>query len=810
MRGVVVVALAAALFAGITCPAYAQSQEPGAIIVTVTDAVTGKPIDNAQVFILGGDEPLSSLTNARGLLDFEGIQPGTYRVQIEADGYEKTNAAAEVLDGQRVRVAAALLPVAPLKTIASVIAKASVVTVTIEQVNEESAQRKVSQSLADALNKLAGVNIDNTLYNGDSAFNISLRGADPSLTAYSVDGVRINGAASQLLGGAQDLFSGASVNFAPGAGGDAGNVNFNTVAPTKTWNYNFTGDTGNYSKTLGMWYATGGWGKFAFAFEHTAGGQDGPLNGKVYEDQTGSAYSHEGGFSRSANLLKTSITLSPVSTLKYSFISSLFNQSQICADATALLPCGTGPNSYAHSNGFFQTLAFGTLLGHVQLTLNGTTGQYKSNASEPNRAVNGIVVPYFSSSIFPFSNVGLRVNWTARRHTVDAGYFEYGSSGLTTSSFNGTRTVQSSIFSHFSYAYAGDTIKLNGKLTLSHNVAISAATGAGSSFELYEALTWTPNVNDVLQGGVGFGGTNGSANFTTALGDALTAQYDCFNRSVFVDGPTDQATRQSSANYSLDWRHTLKAGYIKFNAYRSQFGGGGLRAAVPINAEPSSIFPNGSLVAYLAQLQQTWSQPTVCGSTPFDPSGVYVSQFISGPVQVNQGFSISGQIPITKTLDLFPTYAVTNSYYSVLDPRLLAPGSYYSIGAQIPRVPLHKAGLIIDGAVPRANLEWLFDTEFTSANNPQNLPAYTIYNAGLVFKLPRGSLTLFGANLFGTHTGLFSTYQGVNPMPLQGGGNFAFSTTPLAPRTFTLQYQIRWQQPKKPAPAPQTSASPKP
>ena len=80
-------------------------------------------------------------------------------------------------------------------------------------------------------------------------------------------------------------------------------------------------------------------------------------------------------------------------------------------------------------------------------------------------------------------------------------------------------------------------------------------------------------------------------------------------------------------------------------------------------------------------------------------------------------------------------------------------------------------------------------------------------------KVPRGSLSLLVANIFGTHTSLFATYEGVNPMPLQGGGTFAFSTIPLQPRSITVQYQIRWRQHYKPPPPPPTpapSASPKP
>ena len=42
----------------------------------------------------------------------------------------------------------------------------------------------------------------------------------------------------------------------------------------------------------------------------------------------------------------------------------------------------------------------------------------------------------------------------------------------------------------------------------------------------------------------------------------------------------------------------------------------------------------------------------------------------------------------------------------------------------------------------------------------------------------------FAGNIFGAHTGLFTTYQGIDPLPTQGGGSFALATTPLQPRSF--------------------------
>lgn len=812
-----VFALAFIILACLAAPALrvaAQSQEAGAIVVTVTDVNTGKPIDNAQIFLLGGDSPQSSLTNMKGVLIFENLPPGSYHVRVDAPGYEQVNTPVDVGEAQRARVNVALAPSGQLKTIASVISKASVVNINIEDVNANSALRRVSQSLSDALNKMAGVSVDSDLYGAGSAFNISLRGADASQTGYSIDGVRIAGAAAQALGGAQDLFSGASVNFAPSAGNTAGTVNFFTLQPSKLWNYSFNGTIGNYSRTLGVWSATGGFGKMSFAFAHSGGGQVGPLNGSVFADQTGAAYMHDGGFSRTANLVKTNLALSPVSTLTYSFIGSAYNSTNICPYQTAVLPCSYGPGNVTRSDSEFQSVGVGSLLGHLQFNADAYFGKTRTVGSEPARAVNGVVIPLSWISPIAYASFDVRFSATARRHTVYGGVYSSSENSTYQSTFNGSQSLQSSTVStRFFSIYLSENTKANDRLKFLHAISASSATNSGNALNLYESATWQPAVADVFEGGLGIGGSSTFYSSST-LGDALSADYDCFNRSVYVGGPTDPPGPQSSINYNLAWRHTTRLGFLNVSLYRNRYIGQGQRVAVPIGSEPASLFPGGSLANYLAGIQQVWSQPAVCGSMPFDPNFVYVSQTLNSLSEVTQGFSVTGEMALGKNLLLFPTYATTNAYYSALDPRLIAPNSYYAAGAQLPRIPLHKMGLIIDGVVPHTPFEWLVDGEFTSVNNQQNLPAYTIFNAGFVMKLPRGSLSFLAANIFGTQSALFATYQGVNPMPLQGGGTFAFSTIPLPPRSLSLQYQIRWKQrtppPPPPAPKPAVSPSPKP
>lgn len=804
VAGICVCFLTLLLFFGRAFAQSAQSSiQPGLIVVTVTDAATGKPIDDAQVFLLGGDQPQSSLTNAKGLLLFDNLQPGIYHVEVKAGGYADSSAAeADVGEGQRVNVAVALAP--SIRTIAAVVARPSV-SVTTEDINADSPERKVSQSLLDALGKLAGVDVEDQLYGGDSAFNISLHGADASQTGYSIDGVQVRGPAGQAMSGFQDLFGGSSVDFSPSAASSGGMVSFWTAQPTKIPSYHFTGVAGNYGNTLGEWTASGGAGKAAFVVEHTGGGQDDPLDGRFFADSSGSAYVHQGGFARRSDMVKTALTFSPVTSLRYSILSGNSTDAGICSSDVTLLPCSYGQGDITHRHSLMQTVNFSSIAGHLQFNAFYTHLDFGYNGADPNRAVNGQVVPFYSSADYPWWSAGAYTSASAGRHTISAGFYTSRSRGSYSSTYNGKSTLSSSREERFGSIWMGEKVKAGDKLAFNYTLSQASGTGAGTNLELYANGTWQPRSTDAFSFGVGVGSAQPAPTFTGIIGDPLTAQYDCYNGSVFVNGPGDQATRQSSADYNLGWRHTWKRGEFNVDAYRNQMNGQGLFAQVPLGAELGSIFPNGA-AQYLASLAQVWSQPTVCGSTPFDPSRVYVSQYLSGIGQVNQGFTASGRVILSKNAMLLPDYAVTSSALDTLDPRLLFPGSYYSAGRQLPHHPLRTAGLTLVGAFPRERMEWDLNAQFTDANNWENLPAYTIYNAGVIFSLQRGSLRILESNIFGTHTGLFTTYQGVNPMPMQGGGMFSIATTPLPPRSFSVEYDVHWQQ-RMPRPAPKRGAT---
>ncbi|MFN2528984.1 MAG: carboxypeptidase regulatory-like domain-containing protein [Candidatus Baltobacteraceae bacterium] len=773
-------------------PARAQSLTPSDIAITVRDAATSAPIDNAEVFLLGNGNSQSSLTDADGKLLFANVQPGIYRIAVQHAGYLRSEIAEfEVGQSSRVTIVAKL--VSTLKEIATVTAHGSV-SINQESLGADSAERKVSQSLKDALGRLAGVSIDDSNYE-NAAFNISLRNHDSSQTGTSIDGMSVSGPAAQALGAAQDLFTGATVNFSPTAGYLGGNVNFQTLQPTKTRTFNALGTIGNLGAASDSISATGSIGRLSLAAQMAMNASDFPLTGATYRDQSGRTYEHTGGHKTQAALIKFSYSLSKRASVNLGAMLANGEYDQLCQSYVTLAACGYGslPRNFNHN--VFLTLGVSTLIGNVQSTVFAGLPFGSFGNEDTGRVLSGTQLPpYFLKGSYNTLYFGAYGSITARRHTDSFGFSSANSHQGTIQTYNGAARSFAGPRATSRNLWFRDKIKANEKIAMTHGVSVASATGAGSSLILSETADWTPAKNDAFEASVSLGSAQANYQTSTALTDAPDADYDCFNRSVFVEGPNDSAVPQTSVSYDLSWRHKFRAGNWNLALYRQNASGQSLRASVPIASEPASLFPNG-LSAYLQGLQEFWTSPTVCGALPFNPARVYVTQNLSGLGQVNQGFSFSGQLRIGKNLSLFPTYTIGSTYLSSVDPRLQYPGGFYSAGMQLPKKPLRTAGLILDGVLPKSALEWLVGAQSNDVNNPNNLPAYTVFNAGVVLS-PHfgGTLTLVESNIFGIHTGLFTTYQDINPRPVVGGGAFAYSTTPVAPRQWTVTWRIPWRE----------------
>ena len=213
--------LLALTFVGSLTPAARAQSDTGEIWITVQDAGTKAPVILARV-LLDGPVVTSEFTGNDGKVHFIDVPDGIYRARVFARGFQAvTSSNFEVTNGRSVTVAVELAQAqAPLRTIASVVSK-STATVSTTAISNASAQRKLSDTLADALGKLSGVNVNTSSNDSDATQTVSLEGQDASQTAMSVNGIPLNspGMAGNVRGINSDLFTGANVSFGPQAGG---------------------------------------------------------------------------------------------------------------------------------------------------------------------------------------------------------------------------------------------------------------------------------------------------------------------------------------------------------------------------------------------------------------------------------------------------------------------------------------------------------------------------------------------------------------------------------------------------------------
>src|SRR5437867_1486252 len=89
--------------------AVAAAQRTGSVRGTVTDAVTGRPVDGAQVTVVGTE--IGTLTNAAGQFQFN-VQPGSITLRTRRVGYGSMNKAVTVTAGDGATADFALSPAA--------------------------------------------------------------------------------------------------------------------------------------------------------------------------------------------------------------------------------------------------------------------------------------------------------------------------------------------------------------------------------------------------------------------------------------------------------------------------------------------------------------------------------------------------------------------------------------------------------------------------------------------------------------------------------------------------------------------------
>jgi hypothetical protein len=803
-------ALAAIAALILSCvPQYASAQsESGEIRIVVTDAVMKVPIELARV-LLDGAVITSELTSHTGEVHFTDVPDGIYRARVSKRGYNTiTSASFEVLDGRVVTVDVALAAqVGTLKVIGQVSVKASA-TISSTSINQDSAQRKLSDDLAGALNKLSGVSVETSSDDSDATQTISLEGHDPSQTQLTLDGVPLNapGIAGNLRGFASDLFSGASVHLGPQLGGLGGGVNFTTLQPTLSWLSAASLSTGSNGKYNYSFAESGSIGKLGLAVQNVYRAVPGLADNDVFLDASGQSYSHDGDSSYSGNLLKLRYQFSDSQALTGTFLNSARSTDLVCLRTypSPALPCGYGPGNTNDSSVQLYSLTDNALLGATQLQASvyslTTTNLY--DALGRTIAVN----PYSSSdpyAIVPspapigYSGIakvqGFTVNATLpakERHTISLQAYATGSAQSTTPLVAQAEPFYNgSVRTGYEAIQATDTIHSNDKLTLAASLGLSAATAAGASTIASVGTTWRPTAFDTYTASYALGGVAPTAGESTILTDPASLRFDCNGNVAYGSAPGQQPGRSSSTSARVGYTRTLHGGSFSLSLYRQVQNG----VLLPIQVNGTLLaptFPYG----YLSQVEALYDSPAGCNAkpgTPFNANQLYFSTPVANLQRVYQGGSLTGYVTFGNL--------VVQPYYDVnvvtANGNSLYFSNPYSItipGAQVPNTPMQRAGVVLDYRARHSIFEWLADAQYVARNNQNNLPAYTTFDAGVSALLTRGTLTFAASNVTNAYGGVFSS--SVNAVPYTTLGGFTVGTTarPLTPRTYSVTYSVKF------------------
>jgi hypothetical protein len=804
MRRALILALAFLTVLCVAAPAVAQS-DSGEIRIIVTDAATKAPIGLARV-LLDGAVIASELTGKNGQVDFTGVPDGIYRARVVKRGYGSlTSAAFEVLDGRVVTVNVALVEqTGGLKVIGSVSVKASA-SISSTSINQDSAQRRLSEDLAGALNKLSGVSVDTSSDDSDATQTISLEGHDPSQTQLTLDGIPLNapGSAGNLRGFASDLFMGASVHMGPSLGGLGGSVNFTTLQPTLSWLSQASITGGSSGKYNYSFAESGSLGKLGIAVQNVYRSVPSLVDGDYFLDASGQQYVHDGNASYSGNLVKLRYQVNDEQTITGTFLNSARDTQLVCLRqyTPPALPCGYGPGSTSDSSVQLYSLTDNALIGATQLqaSVYSSTATSLYDALARTIAVKAeTIVP--SPAPIGYSTLGKTQGFTLNATLPAKEHHTFSIQAYATSSSESTSPLVSqavpfysgSTQTNYEQLQLTDTIHSNDKLSLVETVGTSGATGGGGASVLASSgISWRPTSADTYALSYALGGVAPTAGHSTILTDPASLRFDCNGNVAYGNAPGETPGRSSSTSARASYTRALKHGNVSIQLYR-QVQNGVLLPIYVNGTELRGTFPYG----YLAQVQQLYDSPAGCNQpagTPFAARQLYFTTPIANMQRVYQGGSLTGYVTLGD-LVVQPYYNVNVAEAVGNNAFLINPYAITVSGNQLPNVPLQRAGVVLDFKAPHSMFEWLADAQYVGRNNPNNLPAYTTFDAGVTAQLTTGTLTVAASNVTNTFGGVFSGPQ--NAVPYTTLGGFAIGTTarPLAPRTYSATYSVKFGQ----------------
>jgi Carboxypeptidase regulatory-like domain/TonB-dependent Receptor Plug Domain len=744
--------------------------------VQVVDAANRRPVALARVE-LRGPETLSAYTGPDGIATFEHVLPGDYKGSIFRPGF--TSAAVEnatVRAGQSVEIVVSLAPHESPKVIGTVRVR-SASSPAFDALNQNSAQQRLFGSAEDALRTLPDVTVG-------AYGDVSIDGRDPTQTGFALDGVPLSGLGG-LRGIDADLFGGVNVVAEPSAGRLGGSLGFTTLEPTIAFEGASTAGADSFNQSLTA-SARGTSGLVGYVVGHVVRGRTGPLDGLRFPDASGFAYDHRNGIVTQTDLAKVRVPLSESQSFTLTAIHGNESRDDVCNRWSALVPCGFGPGNGQSARTDVLVGSYLAQSGSTTIRASAATTQSRIAVDDSRTLIDLVPSPFTARAATSGTTVDVSASGRAGRNHVLRGEFLAMTQSLsldTTGAPASQHLVSDDRFSRF---LIGDEIRLTRTLTADVSAYGDRNRGRLAPFGS-AAVTVTPD--DRTLGTVRFSTSGGGGG--TSFGvfrDPKSLTYDCRDRAVIgsMPGTQDDSAPSATTLTAMLRRRTASGATINASFTSQTLRDTTFGSFVSAARLPAQALPPGYLDAITATFA---SAVPGCGTTAFDPSRV----FLERPVSVPAIHSAIARVAVARAIGTAGIVAAGVSYNrSVPTTGPTTPYETVFNGHQLPHVPEWRGTLVADIRPPRSRFEGLLLLDYTGSNNPANLPAHTIVNAGLSMQLARGSLTVSALNVFGTDAGVYATPQAALPLQGSGGTEVPALAQPLRGRTVHVQYAVRF------------------
>ncbi|HEY0614974.1 MAG TPA: TonB-dependent receptor, partial [Candidatus Elarobacter sp.] len=768
-RGLAAALIVSTALLSVPAPARAAG-EASDVVVDVVDAVTGAPLSLVRV-VLQGEVGLIGYTDPDGHARFESVATGAYRAMAVKRGFIVARSA--LFDVAANRTSSVRVQMqkngSALKQIGSVTVTSSPARASRET-GQDDALRYLDGSLRDAIGDLPGVT--------SSGDGLQIDGNDPSQTGTTVDGVSIPGIGGSLTarGVNADLFGGASVSSGAGHGALGGEVAFRTLQPTRFAQQQATLQYGSENSSSALFVARGSVNNLGYVFEHASRGRTSPFTGLDFTDQTGLRYRHDAERLLSGDLAKLRWAPSIAQTLTLTATASNAQNGLVCAQLTALYPCGYGPGAAERTRGSLMTLSENATIGATSIMLGGFVNGSTDSFDERSRMLAGVPAPQFTSYRANARGVNLGIQLPGgERHDLSLNAQTYGIAfeGATTTTAGTFPLVQRSSFHGASVV---DRYHPNQRVTVTTRAGVNGGNGS-NAFATGLDVRWQPNRGLAYDVNGSFGDAgSGIVISGTAFPDPRTLTFDCANGLASGELPSVNAPRQRSSALRATVEKSAQHARVVLSGWSARLTGSPVLTA--LDAAAAGVPPG-----YLGAVGAFASSPLVCGSAPV---GSLAFTGFQPADQISRGATLAGTVEIGKAL--IAAFATVQSRF--VTSATPATAALTPAGAQVPGTPLHRAGLVATAKLGKA-VDVLANASYTAANNPNRLPAYTLFNAGFAAPLRRGSLALVGTNLGNAHPGPFLSRSEVAALPRAGASPLLLAATPLAPRAVSLTYTVR-------------------